>query len=229
MARKGYSTVQRAAKRESLLNAAVRIFENDGGIEAVSFRNVASVVGCSYSAPYRYFPGGKEELLTALRARAFRWIEQALRCAINPDDAPRVQLEALAWAYIKAGVQRPSLYALLFFQEDSEFAQRSIELKAAKHDALHACVEVIEAGQANKVLPDTTDALTATHMFWIGAHGLVSLEVGGQFVMGRSVEQLVPVLIQWLETGLEHHDHADLEPPGTQFGASSKVGPGGKP
>ncbi len=209
--------------REEFLDAAVQVFENDGGIDAVSFRNVAAVAGCSYSAPYRYF-SGKEELLTALRARAFRWLEKVIRDAVDPGDDPRLQLEAVARAYIEAGLQRPGMYALMLFQEDSEFAQRSIELKAAKHDALHTCVEVIAAGQARGVLPDTADALTAAHMFWIGAHGLVSLQVGGQFVMGRSVEELAPVLIQWLETGLEHHNQIDNERPGIGTGFNAKAG-----
>lgn len=211
MARTGYSTEERLAKREAFLDAAMQVFETDGGIEAVSFRNVAAIVGCSYSAPYRYFPGGKEELVTALRARAFLYLEKALRNAIDPNDNPRVQVEAVARAYIATGLQRPSMYTLMLFQESSEFARSSIELKAAKHSALHTCVEVIAAGQENGTLPKTTDALTAAHMFWIGAHGLVSLQVGGQFVMGRSVEQLVPMLIQWLETGLENHNTTDFE------------------
>lgn len=217
MARTGYTAAERQAKREEFLDAAVQVFENDGGIDAVSFRNVAAVVGCSYSAPYRYF-SGKEELLTALRTRAFRWLERAIRSVIDPSDDPRLQLEKVARAYVEAGLQRPSMYALMLFQESSEFARRSIELKAAKHDALYACVEVIAAGQVQGVLPATTDALTAAHMFWVGAHGLVSLQVGGQFVMGRSVEQLVPVLIRWLKTGLEHHVGEEFE----KYSASSK-------
>lgn len=210
MARKGYSPAERQAKREAFIDAAAQIFENNGGIDAVSFRNVAAVVGCSYTAPYRYF-SGKEELLIALRARAFRCTEEAMRKAIDREADPRLQLESLARAYMESGMRRPAMYALMFFEEDSVFAQRSIELKAAKHDALHVCVEVIAAGQDKAVLPDTTDALTAAHMFWIGAHGLVSLQIGGQFDMGRPVEALVPILTQWLESGLEHHSGTELD------------------
>lgn len=210
MARKGYSKEERAARREAFVDAAVQVFEDGGGLHAVSLRHVAAAMGCSYSAPYRYF-SGKDELISALRARAFRWIEQSMRAAINRDSNPRTQLKTLAHAYMQAGMQRPGMYALMFFRQDSEFSQRSIELQAAKHDALHTCVDVIATGQTAGILPNTVDALTAAHMFWIGAHGLVSLEVGGQFVMGRSAATLVPILIQWLEAGLETHDPASLE------------------
>jgi AcrR family transcriptional regulator len=206
MARKGFSEKERRARREEILDAAQSLFEEQGGIEAVSFRNVASVMGCSYTAPYRYF-SGKDELLTALRARAFRGIERAMLAVIDLNAPARQQLETLAAAYIEFGMARPNLYALMFFElPNTDIAQRSMELKAAKRDALDVCTRVIAAGQGAGELPGTIDALTASHVFWAGAHGLVSLQVGEQFVMGRSVRQLVPVLVQWLRTGLEQHE-----------------------
>ena len=74
------------------------------------------------------------------------------------------------------------------------------------------CTQVIAAGQARGDFPRAIDPLTASHLFWIGAHGLVSLQVAGQFVMGRDVKVLVPTLIHALRTGLEHADSADKAP-----------------
>ncbi len=213
MARIGYSKEQEAAKRQDVLDAAMQVFETGGGLEAVSFRSVAAHLGCSYSAPYRYF-SGKNELIVALRARAYCWMENVLREAINPaDDAP-TQLTAVAQAYIRAGLARPTLYALMYFElEGSDLGERSVELKAAKRRALGVCAEVIAAGQARGQLPSQTDALTAAHVFWIGAHGLVSLQVGGQLVMGRTLQQLTPILIRWLGAGLEQSGRIDDVPP----------------
>lgn len=191
-------------KREEILDAAMRVFEDGGGIAAVSFRNVAKQLGCSYSAPYRYF-SGKDELITALRARAYRWMEAELSAVVHARDPASQQLERVAQAYIQAGVSRPSVYALMFFElEGSDLGERSLELKAAKRAALGVCVDVIAVGQEAGTLPVDADPLTAAHMFWIGAHGLVSLHVGGQFVMGRSTRALVPTLIRWLSAGLQH-------------------------
>lgn len=50
------------------------------------------------------------------------------------------------------------------------------------------------------------DPLTAARLFWAGAHGLVSLEVAGQFVMGRPIKILVPVLIETLHTGMGYYE-----------------------
>lgn len=204
MARKPQSDDARAKKRDDILDSAMAVFERDGGLEALSFRRLATEMALSYSAPYRYF-ASKDELVNALRARAFRWIEGEMLAAIAGIDDPEAQLEALAEAYIRSGIERPDRYALMFFKlDDTDIARRSIELKSARNDSLDVCTRTIAAAQASGHLPATVDALTAAHLFWIGAHGLVSLQVAGQFVVGRSAAVLVPALIRSLRAGLEH-------------------------
>lgn len=206
MPRKPQSDDARSKKRDDILDSAMAVFEKHGGLEALSFRRLATEMALSYSAPYRYF-ASKDELVNALRARAFRWIEQAMRDAIADIAEPEGQLEALAAAYIRSGIERPDRYALMFFKlDDTDIARRSLELKAARRDALDVCRQVIAAGQTLGQLPDRVDPLTAAHLFWIGAHGLVSLQVAGQFVMGRELPVLVPTLIRCLRAGLEHFD-----------------------
>ena len=203
MARKPQSDDARAKKRDAILEAAMTVFEA-GGLDALSFRRLATEMDLSYSAPYRYF-ANKDELVNALRARSFRWIERAMLDAITGIDDPEVALEALAGAYIASGIGRPDRYALMFFRlDDTEIARRSLELKAARRDALDVCTRTIAAAQARGLLPDHIDPLTAAHLFWIGAHGLVSLQVAGQFVVGRDIALLVPTLIRSLRAGLEH-------------------------
>ena len=206
MARKKLSDDQRASKREEILDAAMGIFEKEGGLEAVSFRSLASAMGWSYSAPYRYF-SSKEELVNAMRARAYRWIENAMLEAIEGETTANDQLNALAAAYIRSGIERPHRYALMFFNLDNtEVAKHSLELKTAKRDALDVCTRAIRAGQESGEFPKTVDPLTASHIFWSGAHGLVSLQVAGQLVMGRDLEELIPTLIQTLRLGLDHFE-----------------------
>ncbi len=208
MARKKFSEHVRARKRDDILDGAMAVFEKYGGLKALSFRKLASEIDLSYSAPYRYF-ASKDEMVNALRARAYRWIEQEMLDAIEGVASPEKQLDLLAAAYIRSGIQRPHRYALMFFNlNDTEAARRSLELKAAKRDALDVCTRTIAAGQVSGDFPKTMDPLTVAHMFWIGAHGVVSLEVSGQFLMGRSVEVLVPTLIGILRDGMEHYKAA---------------------
>ncbi|MGB1088069.1 MAG: TetR/AcrR family transcriptional regulator, partial [Alphaproteobacteria bacterium] len=170
MARKKLTDAQYTHRREEILDAAMEVFETQGGLNAVSFRNVAAVAGCSYSAPYRYFTS-KEDLLNALRARAFRWIEAEMKAAIKGKRRATTKLEALARAYIQGGVDRPNRYALMFFDMDNtEIAKHSLELKTAKRDALDVCTQTIAQGQLAGEMADRLDALTAAHLFWISAH-----------------------------------------------------------
>lgn len=231
MARKPQTDDARAAKRDTILEAAMTVFEQ-GGLEALSFRRLATEMDLSYSAPYRYF-ANKDELVNALRARAFRWIGGAMETAIAGIDDPAVRLETLAFAYIRSGIERPDRYALMFFKlDDTDAARRSLELKVARHDALDVCTRAIAAAQGAGMLSARVDPLTAAHLFWIGAHGLVSLQVAGQFVVGREASALVPALIRSLSAGLEHFDetpadrrdtaneketgHEPASPPGTR-------------
>ena len=46
------------------------------------------------------------------------------------------------------------------------------------------------------------DSLTAAHIFWAGAHGLVELELGGFLVVGRTVDDLSAELFTALIDGL---------------------------
>jgi hypothetical protein len=67
-------------------------------------------------------------------------------------------------------------------------------LVAAKIDAIGVCREVIEAAVASGAATLTVDAQTAAHLFWVAAHGLVSLEHGGFLVVGRTIDQILPAL-----------------------------------
>lgn len=207
MARRKDSDSVRQRKRDDILDAAMAVFEKEGGLEALSFRKLAAELSISYSAPYRYF-ASKEELVNAMRARSYRWIEGVMLASIEGIDSPEAQLETLAAAYIQAGIERPERYALMFFNvEDPNGTTRSLELRAAKHDALDVCTRTIAAAQACGELPATIDPLTASHLFWTAAHGLVSLQVAGQFEMGRGVQTLTPTLIHTLRMGMEHYDN----------------------
>ena len=222
MARKKFPDEVRARKRDEILDVAMAVFETDG-LEALSFRRLADGMDLSHSAPYRYF-ASKEALVNALRARAYRWIEREMLDAIADIRDPEHQLEALATAYIRSGLARPHRYALMFFNlNDAATLSEFPELEAAKRDALDVCTRVIAAGQQHGDFPRTIDPLTAAHLFWIGAHGLVSLQVAGQLVMGRAVQQLAPALIQTLRTGMDHFKPtAKPKPMGKAVGAKEK-------
>ncbi len=198
MARLAYSQEQVEGKREDILDAAMQLFEHEG-LEAVSFRRIAAALGCSYATPYRYF-AGKAELVGGLRERAYRWMGQCLTAAIDPQSPPLTQLSDLAQAYIRAALDRPSRYALVF--DLAQEGSPSPELAAARNEAFDICTRVVRAAEQTGALKLNSDPLTAAHLFWAGAHGIVSLHVAGQLEMGRDVEQLIPPMIKALIVGV---------------------------
>lgn len=202
MARQTLSDTQIEQRRDEILEAAMQLFEDDG-LEAVSFRKIAAVLKCSYSTPYRYFPS-KNAMLTSMRAQAFRWMEQAMLEAVDGGKSPLQRLNQLAEAFIRSGIQRPRRYALMFFRlPEPDTGPHLQELIAAKHAALDVCTRTVKAAHDNGTLQLASDPLTASHVLWAGAHGLVSLEISGQFVMGRQLDELLPAMIQTLIYGLE--------------------------
>ena len=199
MPRTPYSDEEVATRRNAILDAAMELHD-DGGVAALSFRNIAARLGFSYATPYRYF-ASKEALLTALRARVFRWMEGILMDAVERAPDPMRKLEALAGAYVRAGIDKPSRYALMFFRNDELSREpRSLELVAAKRDALDVCTRVVAAAQEAGVLRLSVDPLTGNLMELDAIAAVViggaSLYGGRGTIVGTLIGVLIMVMIR---------------------------------
>ena len=189
-----------ASMRESIADAAMELVR-DHGPEAVSFRRIAAKLGCSHTTPYRYF-ASKDEIIVALRARAFRAFGAKLTRAIRDVEAPAAErLRSLVAAYVGAAMADPDAYRLMLDLNQGN-ANGEPELLAAKEGALGTCREVVAAAVAAGELPRGTDPNLVAHVFWSGAHGLVSLALAQQLVLGCSLDQLVDVMAETLVQGV---------------------------
>ena len=188
--------------RIGILDAAQALFEEQGSA-ALSFRRIATRSGFSATTPYRYFPS-KRHVLAGLRIRAFDAIRETLTSAADSEEGAAAQLRAIASAYIDFAQQRPETYALLYHVDDQPDA--NADLDTAKRAALDVCRRAIANAEAHDELHLRTDALTAAHLFWAAVHGVVSLHLSGQMVMGRTLDEIAPELISTLVRGLSHLD-----------------------
>ena len=202
MARPKNSAEEVASTRESLLEAAQVLFE-EGGTEAMSFRAIAKSVGSSHSKLYSYFDS-KADLVDALRLRTYELLFDRLSAAAVAEKDPIESLRALAEAYLRFGLERPRMYGLLYSRE-GQLGESDSPLYEAKVAALGVCRDAIVVAAEAGLIDLTVDPLTAAHIFWSGAHGLVELELGGFLVVGRTVDDLsakiVTVLIDGLSSG----------------------------
>ncbi len=198
MARPSLTENEVSQTRNALLDAAQRLFE-DGGFDAMSFRAIASDVGCSHTKPYSYFDG-KADLVDHLRLRSYEWLRDVLTVAASNRDDPLEALDDLANAYVKAGRDRPRMYELLYTDQGS-MSETEPRLMTAKLAAIGVCEMVIESAAATGRATFASDPSTTAHVFWAAAHGLVSLDAGGFLVVGRSIEELMPVLFTTVIAG----------------------------
>lgn len=199
MARTAMKPEQTDSIRNGLLDVAQELFEA-GGFEVMSFRRIASRYGCSSMKAYSYFTS-KADIIDALRVRAYRWLQAELEAAPGSASGPREALEAITLAYLEAASERPRMYELLY-SHHGEKDESHPELYGAKLGALGVCQKAIAAladlpNYHLKLEPDK-----AAHLFWIAAHGLVSLRAGGFLVVGYDADDLMPALLETTMNGI---------------------------
>lgn len=185
--------------RDGLLDVAQELFEA-GGVAAMSLRAISSRYGCSSMKTYSYF-SSKADIVDALRIRAYRWLEEELRTAAGSKVDPAEALRGVTFAYFDAARTRPRMYELLY-SPHGEKDETHAELLAAKIGALGVCQSAIEAVAD---LPEYTlkfEPRKAAHLFWIAAHGLVSLKDGGFLVVGYEADEILPTLYEATISGI---------------------------
>ena len=98
--------------RERLVDAAERLFAQHG-LEAVTMRQLAAELGVSPMTPYRYF-ADKDDILTAVRTRAFNRHAEALELAFEGGANTIERANAVGRAYLDFALSHPEAYKLMF-------------------------------------------------------------------------------------------------------------------
>lgn len=133
----------------------------EGGPEAVSVNAIGRRMGLSGPALYRHF-SGRDELLAALTRDAYESLAAALE---GSEDAA-----ALARAYRAWAVAQPHRYGLLFAPPVPGFDAHRADLVEAAQGAMAVLEGVLRDGDRERAV-----------LAWSRLHGLVSLELGGNF------------------------------------------------
>src|SRR5262245_17093781 len=161
--------------RADILNASITLM-NEGGLGALSMREVARRAGVSHQAPYHYFPD-REAILAELAGEGFDQLYDYMVSALGHarDKASRVR--ALGDAYVRFALNNPEVFKLMFRCEMCDLSNYpSAKAKADK------CFEVVVATvgghgtAADKSDPDLVPVIAA----WSIAHGLATLLLEGK-------------------------------------------------
>lgn len=163
--------------RDKLCDAALEIFA-EKGVEGLTLREVAARLGVSPMTPYRYFKD-KDDILAAVRARAFNDFAGALENAVNRGKDPIDKSRAAGDAYVNFALHHANAYWLMFQvrQQDREAQDPNLQLavERARATMTYHVERLIEAG----ILEG--DAELVGYVFWAALHGLVMLELSGNF------------------------------------------------
>lgn len=160
----------KAAFRDRMCDVAQAKFSQHG-LQAVTMRDLAAGMGVSSMTPYRYFKD-KDEILAAVRARAFTRLADAM-------DAAEAKLSTSDWvqpgeAYFEWAMANRDAYRLMVIEPPTK---DDPELGAAMHRAR----ETMAAGwrRAQSQGRFSGDVEDAAHMCWTATHGVHVLELSG--------------------------------------------------
>lgn len=115
---------------EALLDAAERTIA-DGGVDALSLRQMANDVGTSTRAIYSLF-GSKNGLVAALGVRAFNLLQRDIE-TLAATDQPVQDLVEVALIFRQFALEHPALFQIAFHRSDPAIWPH---LRAAATDAL---------------------------------------------------------------------------------------------
>lgn len=177
--------------RVALLLEAERTLR-EGGVDALSLRELARAVGVSHAAPRRHF-ADRSALLAALAEAGFERLGDELRraaAAPGPDAPFDVRLRSAARAYVRFATDDAALLGLMFAAKRGADAERCAE---AADRTFAVMLELIHAGQADGVL-EPSDPFRLGVVLLAAIQGVAALVTGGLLepeLTERSVDDAV--------------------------------------
>lgn len=159
--------------RAEILEASLSLLE-EGGVEALSMREVARRTGLSHQAPYHHF-GDRESILAELVQDGFKKLRGYFRKAMDRPHDYQHRMELMGRTYVQFALDHPEQFRLMFRAplvdiEDHEHAKYEAE------SAFGMLVAAVTADRPERQEQEL-DAIIAC---WSVAHGLATLLLDGK-------------------------------------------------
>lgn len=168
---------------ESLLNAVDEI-ATQFGLEAVTLRGCAKLVGVSPSSAFRHY-ADKRALLTAFATRALHQLSDAM-------DAAKVQagkdgtnpFRAVGLAYVEFALEKPAFFRAMW-REEAIYSSDSDYLAAANQLTGH-----LKGGFSGTMRDEDPTNLSPHELLaWSAVHGLAALYIDGPVARDKTNAQ----------------------------------------
>jgi AcrR family transcriptional regulator len=157
--------------RDALVEAAAQLLD-DGGVAAVTLREVGHRAGVSHNAPYRHF-ADKEALLAAVAARELT-NRNVVATAATRRRRPPAALRAFLTDFVGWALAHPARFRLVF----GAWTTADADLATAAAAAREALVELVRTNQQTGHLP-AGDPERLAALVQAVSHGAVELALPG--------------------------------------------------
>jgi AcrR family transcriptional regulator len=177
------TTTRQAAARDDvragILEASLTLM-NEGGLGALSMREVARRAGVSHQAPYHYF-ADREAILAELAGDGFDKLYDYMVSALGQARNKAHKVQLLGETYVRFALNHPEVFKLMFRCEMCDLS-RYPEAKAKADrafDTLAKALGVSASSASDKTSPDLAPVIAC----WSMAHGLATLLLEGKLGM----------------------------------------------
>ena len=163
---------------------------SEAGASALSLKAIATQLGITAPALYRYF-ASRDELLTQLILSTYQDLAELTEAAVEGEATPAEQLRDIAQSLRRWAVANPQRYLLLYGTPVPGYHAPPEATELAKR----IFAPILAGFAAMQSDPERDDSESVTFLrsvtFWTRLHGVLSLELAGHFVgMNVDSEQL---------------------------------------
>lgn len=163
--------------RDALVAAAADLLD-EGGVEAVTLREVGHRAGVSHNAPYKHFDN-KEALLAAVAARELRSRGASLAATLAMAGTPADVVRAALHGYVAWALANPRRFKLVY----GPWTSGTEELAEAATGTRTLLLDAVGTAQRAGYLPGG-DPERLTSLLMALAHGAVDLALSGHLARG---------------------------------------------
>src|SRR5262249_45298873 len=132
--------------RAEIGEAAARLYAK-GGLEAISMRDLAKVIGRSPMGLYRYFRD-RDEIIAYLRTDAFTLFSETLERAFDSGGDAFARARHVGRAYLDFALAHPESYRLMFDMhqpDDARYPVLAVAAERANKTVTRHVIHLVEA------------------------------------------------------------------------------------
>jgi AcrR family transcriptional regulator len=147
------------------------------GVSALSLKAIATAMGMTAPALYRYY-NSRDELLTELILSAYLDLAECVEAAVDDDKPPERQLTDIAQAIRGWALAEPQRYLLLYGTPVPGYHAPEAATELARRILAPVLAAFADSGS------EPEDRAASFHLsitFWTRLHGVLSLEAAGHF------------------------------------------------